>query len=258
MTTIQIVSDTHLEFSPDFRVTQTGADILVLAGDICPAGYWPQQRAFFEDCASKYPLVIYIAGNHEFYGAEFYRVTGSLKEYLAYLPNVIVLDATVPYVAHGITFVGTALWTDLNNLNPLTVQQGVNYMHDYQNIFRNVSSQKTITPLDTYNQFLSEYAYIQACVAEAQTTEVVVITHHAPSFLSVPPKYRGGYYSSINPLFYTDLSNFILDNPKIKLWIHGHMHEAADYMIGGTQVVVNPSGYPFEATNFNPTLTITI
>jgi predicted phosphohydrolase len=257
MTTIQIVSDTHLEFTPDFRVTHTGADVLVLAGDICPAGYWPQQKAFFEDCAANYPLVLYVTGNHEYYGAEFPRVDQSLVEYLAYLPNVQVLY-NMPFVYNDITFVGSTLWTDLDNLDPLVYQQAVNYMRDYQNIYRDIANRHTITPTDTYNKFLDDFEFIDGCVTEAQTNNVVVITHHAPSSMSVPPKYRGGVYSSINPLFYTDLSEFILDNPKIKLWIHGHMHEAAAYEIGNTQVVVNPFGYPYEPTNFNPTLVLTV
>ena len=46
---------------------------------------------------------------------------------------------------------------------------------------------------------------------------------------------NGGYSS--------DLSQFILDNPQIKLWTHGHTHETFDYVIGETRIVCNPRGY---------------
>ena len=46
---------------------------------------------------------------------------------------------------------------------------------------------------------------------------------------------NGGYHS--------DLSEFILDRPGIKLWTHGHTHELFDYMIGSTRIVCNPRGY---------------
>jgi hypothetical protein len=46
---------------------------------------------------------------------------------------------------------------------------------------------------------------------------------------------NGGYTS--------DLVEFILDRPQIKLWTHGHTHEQFDYMIGSTRVVCNPRGY---------------
>jgi hypothetical protein len=46
---------------------------------------------------------------------------------------------------------------------------------------------------------------------------------------------NGGYSS--------ELSEFILDHPQIKLWTHGHTHEPFDYMIGDTRIVCNPRGY---------------
>ena len=72
----------------------------------------------------------------------------------------------------------------------------------------------------------------------------MVVGHHAPSSLSVHERFvrdtimNGGYYS--------DLSEFILDNPKIVLWTHGHMHDPCDYMIGDTRVICHPRGYPGE------------
>ena len=47
----------------------------------------------------------------------------------------------------------------------------------------------------------------------------------------------------MNGAYYSDLSEFILDRPCIKLWVHGHMHDTFDYMIGSTRVVCNPRGY---------------
>jgi len=69
----------------------------------------------------------------------------------------------------------------------------------------------------------------------------VVVGHHAPSKASTHPRYvnetimNGGYSS--------DLSEFILDHPQIKLWTHGHTHENFDYLIGSTRIVCNPRGY---------------
>ena len=71
--------------------------------------------------------------------------------------------------------------------------------------------------------------------------KIVVIGHHTPSHTSCHPRYKddqvmnGGYHS--------DLSEFILDRPGIKLWTHGHTHEVFDYMIGSCRVVCNPRGY---------------
>jgi hypothetical protein len=47
----------------------------------------------------------------------------------------------------------------------------------------------------------------------------------------------------MNGAFHSDLSDFILDRPHIKLWTHGHMHNTSDYLVGNTRVVCNPRGY---------------
>jgi hypothetical protein len=82
--------------------------------------------------------------------------------------------------------------------------------------------------------------------------QMVVVGHHTPSHFSCHPKYaddqlmNGGYHS--------DLTEFMLDRPGIKLWTHGHTHELFDYTIGDTRVVCNPRGYiGYEtiADNFN-------
>jgi hypothetical protein len=65
---------------------------------------------------------------------------------------------------------------------------------------------------------------------------------------------NGGYHS--------DLSEFILDHPQIKLWTHGHTHVPFDYMIGETRVVCNPRGYEndgySEDTGWNPNILLEI
>ena len=47
----------------------------------------------------------------------------------------------------------------------------------------------------------------------------------------------------MNGAYSSDLNDFILDNPQIKYWTHGHTHEPFDYMIGNTRVLANPRGY---------------
>ena len=69
---------------------------------------------------------------------------------------------------------------------------------------------------------------------------MVVITHHAPSMQSIEKNYRN---SELVASFASNLENFILDLPNIKLWCHGHIHTASDYMIGNCRIICNPRGY---------------
>ena len=47
----------------------------------------------------------------------------------------------------------------------------------------------------------------------------------------------------MNCAYFSRLSDFILDHPQIKTWVHGHVHNFTDYMIGDTHVLANPRGY---------------
>jgi len=69
----------------------------------------------------------------------------------------------------------------------------------------------------------------------------VVCGHHAPSTLSTHPRYKDERI--MNGAYSSDLSEFIMDRPQIKLWTHGHTHEPFDYMLGDTRIVCNPRGY---------------
>ena len=65
----------------------------------------------------------------------------------------------------------------------------------------------------------------------------VVVTHHAPSWLSVPDKFR-----EASAAYASRLEDLILDHEPL-LWIHGHTHTSFDYKIGKTRIVCNPRGY---------------
>jgi Icc-related predicted phosphoesterase len=85
--------------------------------------------------------------------------------------------------------------------------------------------------------------YIKIATADygGASRKFVVVTHHAPTTLSIGAMYK--HDTLMNGAFASDLTDFILDRPQIKLWTHGHMHNVSDYMIGDTRVVCNPRGY---------------
>ena len=100
------------------------------------------------------------------------------------------------------------------------------------------------TPEDTVQDHKKMLQYIQvtiAMLASMNPNKYVVVGHHAPSKASTHPRYKGEVI--MNGAYSSRLDQFILDNPQIKLWTHGHTHEEFDYMIGSTRVVCNPRGY---------------
>jgi len=97
------------------------------------------------------------------------------------------------------------------------------------------------SPEDAVEDYKNMVEYIRIVIEGKWDQKFVVVGHHAPSKQSTHPRYKdeaimnGGYSS--------DLSEFIMDHPQIKLWTHGHTHEDFDYMVGSTRVVCNPRGY---------------
>lgn len=83
----------------------------------------------------------------------------------------------------------------------------------------------------------------------------IVITHHAPSILSVPDIYKD---DPVTAAYASNLEDFILEHQP-KYWIHGHIHTPCSYHIGKTEIICNPHGYINEQDEgFNPEFIIEI
>ena len=80
-----------------------------------------------------------------------------------------------------------------------------------------------------------------------------MLTHHAPSELSINEKYGD---DETNNCFASNHTEFIKKS-KIDLWAHGHTHTSFDYFIGDTRIICNPRGYGFENLyGFSDALTV--
>jgi Icc-related predicted phosphoesterase len=99
------------------------------------------------------------------------------------------------------------------------------------------------SPEDSVQDHNKMLDYIKIATADYGGTprKFVVVTHHAPTQLSIGEWFK--HETLMNGSFASNLTDFILDRPQIKLWTHGHMHNQSDYMIGDTRVVCNPRGY---------------
>jgi Icc-related predicted phosphoesterase len=252
---VALASDIHLEFGPIELTNTQSADVLILAGDICQAVDVNNEttmgrtcRTFFRQVSERFPKVIYIMGNHEHYQGDYARSRGRIEAMLADLgsDNVHLLEKDTVTIG-DVTFVGGTLWTDFNGEDSLTMWNAGKSMNDYQvcrNSGRGIAGggyASRLQPEDTLADHKAMLDYIRI-VTEAQADKkFVVAVHHAPSSASVAACYKDDLLMNGN--FYTDLSEFILDRPQIRLWVHGHMHNVSDYEIGTTRVVCNPRGY---------------
>lgn len=271
---LQVVSDLHLEFSDDPGFTNQGADVLVLAGDVCLAehlyrnpnplpGYIQKgsyaahavkYRKFFERVSKEWPVVLYVLGNHEHYSGLWNRTADVMRDELAAFPNVHLLDDE-KFELYTVVFYGTTLWTDLNRSDPLTAQSLKTSMNDYRVVTETDNgTYHKLNPTTTYKKHKSSLAWLTSNLEDDQRTTVVV-GHHAPSMKSIHPRYAGQHY--LNGGYASDLENVMHDHDHVKLWIHGHVHDPFDYMVHKTRVLCNPHGYPHEL-RWNPTLVVEV
>jgi predicted phosphodiesterase len=272
---IAVCSDLHLEFGTISLENPGDVDVLILSGDILVArdlmehdphgiidfGKSARYHTFMQECSARFPHVLYVAGNHEHYHGDFMHTLPDLKKRFEYLTNVHVLDREV-FELNDTVFVGGTLWTDMNKEDPITLHAMTRMMNDFRCVDNGnrVVNYKTFddpenpdkptfrtrvarfSPEDAVEEHKKMLGYIRVVYEDMPPwKQMVVVGHHTPSHQSCHPRYKddqvmnGGYHS--------DLSEFMLDRPGIKLWTHGHTHEVFDYKVGECRVVCNPRGY---------------
>ena len=197
-------------------------------------------RDFLKRCSFQFPHTVYVAGNHEFYHGKWNRTPKVLFDECGKFPNVYFLEAGSKKI-DDVTFIGGTLWTDMNKGDPLTLHAVRDMMNDFRVIKKEDEGYTNLKPHDTVLRHRHMLGYIKSVVAERPDEKFVVVGHHSPSFQSVHEQYKTE--TLMNGAYHSDLSEFILDRPQIKLWTHGHTHHAFDYMIGETRIVCNPRGY---------------
>jgi len=244
---IQLISDIHLEFGHKISIDNAGADVLVLAGDICSARNINDYMWFFQDCASKFQHVVYIMGNHEHYKHTFNDTAKVIRECLAeHVPSNFHFLDNETVTIYGVKFIGATLWTD-NNKGCIVTEEKLRFgMNDFRLIkYRDfVGDYFKFTPSMSFYEHRRTIAYIGTQIVDGPC---VVVTHHLPSFKSISPKYASEHY--MNGGYASNLEHMMNEN--VKLWLHGHTHEPCDYMVNDTRVVCNPHGYPGERANPN-------
>ena len=225
---LQIVSDLHLEFGA-LQLSVENTDVLIAAGDIDvgEAGLkWLQQF----NCP-----VIYVAGNHEYWGEDLNRFTRHLIQGVRggnvhYLENSTV-------VLKNIRFLGCTLWTDYNNADSLVMDEMLLVMNDFRYISNGT---RALQPHDLIKVNAQSRAWLEQQLRLPFAGKTVVVTHHAPLMRS----WHYGRNTMIQYAYCNDLSA-LMDRyqREIDLWVHGHVHETFDYVAQGVRVVCNPRGY---------------
>ena len=247
LTRVHVVSDVHCEFD-DYRLEETDAEVVVLAGDV---NHGLKGLEWARACFPSQDIV-YVAGNHEYYGEALPRLTDKLRERATSL-GIAFLDNDAVELA-GLRFLGCTLWSDLQlfGSHPWIFDAVLNTMVDYHTI--RVSPQyRRLRPADTMRMHRASVNWLRQYAGRLDSRSIVV-THHAPSVRSISPKFAE---HSVSAAYASHLDALVAELGA-GLWIHGHTHHNVDYTIGTTRVVSNQLGYPDEEIGFVPDLVIDV
>jgi predicted phosphodiesterase len=228
---VQLLSDIHVEFDEDggeafARSVEVAGDVLVLAGDVIPLVSPESVSRVFGWFCARFPHVVYVTGNHEYYKTSPADADALLAACAAALPNLHVLNPGVA-VIDGQRFVGATLWF------PETPDEPT-----YRRFLTDFKLIRDFVPW-VHQAHEAQLAFLRANVRAGD----VVVTHHLPHDRSTPPMFGG---SPLNRFFVAGDAADLVAGAGARLWFHGHTHAPCDYAVGSTRVVCNPRGYPHE------------
>jgi Icc-related predicted phosphoesterase len=252
---LQVFSDFHADVVPPRQITVApDIDAVVVAGDVCEGA----ERSFAwlrRIVPMQIPIVV-VLGNHEFYR----RCWGDELAHarvVAPLYGVHLLENDT-VVLGNVRFIGASLWTDYalfgeHNL-PRAMLAAANGLNDHKRIKWSKEPWRRFRPQEALLLHKRSRAIIETTLARPFDGATVAVTHHAPHPNSIHSRYK---LDLLSAAYVSDLAAPI-EAGRPHLWVHGHVHQSFDYLVGATRVICNPHGYGKENLRFDPALAVEI
>ena len=219
----------------------TGADLIVLAGDIDIG----EQGIAMADGAAKFAgvPVVYVAGNHEAYGHDLAALEPRLRQAAWNTDGrVVYLNCNVArfwFDGEPLVVLGCTLWTDYMLASDSEFEGAELRMHDHQQILLKSGPFQPADAQDFHHKHRSWLdAQLKKIAAERPQPRILVVTHHAPI-----PQALGKRGAALAKSYASDLRTEIASWPRLS-WIHGHTHHRHETPVGASTVVSAPRGYP--------------
>jgi predicted MPP superfamily phosphohydrolase len=242
--TAQIASDLHLphwrhrQGHPLHFVIEPKADLLILAGDLCNGVPCEEDRRWLQtlsDLADWPSGIVLVLGNHDHYGTDLDRVAHEWRKALSGT-RIQILDRDVIPVG-GLRIAGCTLWTDFDRGSPLLPFHAQQTLADYRHL---VKDGRLARPSDILYAHYRDLNWLLDLPPGSPDSPLVVVTHHAPSWNSVQPDRIGDPLNGA----YVSASEWVAEQIRPAIWVHGHVHARFDYLLHDTtRVVCNPVGY---------------
>ena len=275
---IRVFSDIHIDINQRFPFTLRDKETFTLipgdvSGNVKGTAKWIQQNVHNG---------MFIVGNHDPAYNELGWTIKKQKEYLhEKFPesnNVTFMDEQVGVMAKqipetNVLVIGSTLYTDYqyeseflhkcisdgnkrraeNGERPLKIEEvnmaaagrGLNdfrWGHVEDEFDDRGLKQRYLRPDDYKKWFEITFNKIEQLVQENKDRDIIIMSHHCPSPKCISERYVN---DSMNASYVSDLEDFIMKNPNIRVWCCGHVHNVTIAKIGDNSqtILCNPRGY---------------
>jgi Icc-related predicted phosphoesterase len=227
MVKLLVLSDLHVEFAPFVpgADASAAADVVVLAGDIHKGVLGIRWAA--ETFPGK--PVVYVAGNHEFYGGHWERTLAEMRAEAKELGIQFLENDSIEI--GGVRFLGCTLWTDFEYFRysgrdrrkgaTFAAERGMNdfYLIAAEPLHEGQWGNRgpRLSALHTVHRHQESLAWLRGELPKGDPARTVVVVHHAPRAESVAPRFGD---HPLTPAFASRLPDKLLRSAA--LWVHGH------------------------------------
>lgn len=235
-----IFSDLHLEQNRQFQFAEIpDADICICAGGVMQGG--PKASLMWlAEFVAPYMPVLYTPGVHDFYGSSISEGLEEASDFAEQHENIYLLDGAY-FASNGFQFIGSTLWTDFRLYWDMQMARTLarEELEEYRRIKMSKKPLRRFTPQTRFGLHIQALLQIMGATEETRKNERrIIISHHAPSLMSVP---REMLRNPLSASLASRLEHLILEYDPL-LWVHGHIHTPSSYTVGTTQVICNPRG----------------
>jgi len=242
---VQYASDIHIEHLANRKFLSKNplrpvAEVLILAGDIMPLSEMDVHKDFIQFLSDHWKTVIWVPGNHEFYGSDIEKSAINGIEKIK--KNILLCNRAVVEI-DDLSIVTATLWSQISNTNKFVIENSIN---DFEKIYDNG---KRLT-VEKFNEMhTADKNFLKSSLRKISNSKrkAIVVTHHVPTLKNYPLKYED---STLNEAFVSNFESSVNDVLPSH-WIYGHHHEnTPSFLIKDCYFLTNQLGY-VEANEHN-------
>jgi predicted phosphohydrolase len=241
LSTLQYISDIHLEYLTGFPKIPVKGESLALLGDIGNP-FKDNYKEFLKYTSNNWDSVLLLTGNHEYWNLQKDKynmddVDNKIRDIITRFPNVTFLNNN-KYEFLNYTILGTTLWSSINKIS--SKHSPVNSRHT----FKKMGDDLYISPENTISCHNNAVKWLEKEIKsndKHNNKKIIVLSHHLPSYKLIIDKYRKDRYLAYHDRFASHL-DYLMQDP-VKAWLCGHSHSVNEISINGVYCAINAYGY---------------